>query len=260
MSVASNDISPTATPVSTHSPEQNDTLLEPLRAAISAARRPFCVAGDIPLTSTLTMVILTDDNAAKACAAVAFPPPSAEDLTPLIDACKQASFGRGKEEVLDPNYRQALVLSKDRFGIIPHSAVDPFVQGIIPAIQTSLYPSTDFGGVAQRRVVAQLDKLNVYSKGDFFKGHVDTPRSPDMFGTLLLNLPVKHEGGALVVHAPHGHPEGAEPRKTNWGSETSIGWIAFFSDCLHEVLPVTSGNRSVHLSRSHSIPCSLHNT
>lgn len=174
---------------------------------------------------------------------VRFPPPSSDTLAPLIDACKQASFGRGKEEVLDSDYRQALVLSKDRFGIIPHSAVDPLVQGILPAIQRSLYPSTDFGGVVQRRVVAGLDKLNVYGQGDFFKGHVDTPRSPDMFGTLLLNLPVKHEGGELVVHAPQSHPEASEPRKTNWGSETSIGWIAFFSDCPHEVLPVTSGNR-----------------
>lgn len=157
---------------------------------------------------------------------------------PLIDACKQASFGRGKEEVLDSDYRQALVLSKDRFGIIPHSAIDPLVQGILPAIQKSLYPSNDFGGVAQRRVVAELDKLNVYGQGDFFKGHVDTPRSPDMFGTLLLNLPVKHEGGELVVHAPPGSSRrrGASEdqlgkRDVCWMDRVLLGLSARGSSC-----------------------------
>ncbi len=51
----------------------------------------------------------------------------------------------------------------------------------------------------ETRIVAHLDKLNVYTEGDFFKAHVDTPRSPDMFGTLLIHLPVRHEGGQLVV-------------------------------------------------------------
>jgi hypothetical protein len=45
--------------------------------------------------------------------------------------------------------------------------------------------------------------MNVYGVGDFFKGHVDTPRSNQMLGTSLVNLPVAHEGGQLVVHAPY---------------------------------------------------------
>lgn len=216
--------------------------LEPLRAAIAAAAHPYFVAGELPLTHTITMTVLPE-TPVHAIEAVKFPPTSSEDLEVLLKACTQASFGRGKEDVIDPEYRQALVLPADRFGIIPHSSVDPVVQAIVPAIQQALYPSTEFGGITQRRIVAELDKLNVYGVGDYFKGHVDTPQSGEMFGTLLLNLPVKHVGGQLVVYAPTGRGGENEKYTTTWGNDTSIGWIAFFSDCAHEVLPVTSGNR-----------------
>jgi hypothetical protein len=39
---------------------------------------------------------------------------------------------------------------------------------------------------AAAAVHARLDKLNVYLPGGFFKPHIGTPRSPDMFGTLVL--------------------------------------------------------------------------
>ncbi|KAF8328332.1 uncharacterized protein EI90DRAFT_3064848 [Cantharellus anzutake] len=92
----------------------------------------------------------------------------------------------------------------------------------------------DAGGA---RIIAQLDKLNVYSEGDFFKGHDDTARSSDMFGTLLINFPVKHEGVSFS------DTEKRDEYTTKWGSGTHLEWVAFFSDCEHEVLPVTSGNR-----------------
>lgn len=235
---------PSPAPVTqTPKPTASDGL-GPLRAAIDAAARPYFVVGELPLANTITMTILPD-NPERPIEAVKFPPASPNDLEVLVKACSQASFGRGKEDVIDSEYRQALVLSADRFGIIPQSSVDPVVQAIVPAIQQALYPSTEFGGVSQRRIVAELDKLNVYGVGDFFKGHVDTPRSGEMFGTLLLNLPVKHAGGELVVYAPTGHGKENEKYTTTWGNDTSISWIAFFSDCAHEVLPVTSGNRCV---------------
>ena len=56
----------------------------------------------------------------------------------------------------------------------------------------------------------------------------------------MLCLPVPHTGGAL--HVEHdGHSVQYE-----WGEGASRGevqWAAFFGDCLHEVLPVTSGAR-----------------
>lgn len=85
---------------------------------------------------------------------------------------------------------------------------------------------------------------------------MDTPRAPNMFGTLLINFPVEHVGGQLVVHAPTegkravsvsgGASASFEKFETNWGKVDSLGWVAFFSDCMHEVLPVVSGHLSDH--------------
>jgi hypothetical protein len=62
------------------------------------------------------------------------------------------------------------------------------------------------------------------------------PRSEDRLVTLVVCLPCRHEGGQLVVRH--------QDRTTtfDWSrSRQNIRWAAFFSDCGHEVLEVTSG-------------------
>jgi 2OG-Fe(II) oxygenase superfamily len=67
---------------------------------------------------------------------------------------------------------------------------------------------------------------------------VDTPRAENQFGSLVVCLPCAHTGGELAVrHA------GREV-KFDWsGDSKELQWAAFYSDCEHEVLPVTSGYR-----------------
>ncbi len=74
-----------------------------------------------------------------------------------------------------------------------------------------------------------------------FKAHVDTPRSEQQFGSLVVCLPCSHKGGALVVrHA-------GNMVTHNWSmtddDAPAIHWAAFYSDCEHEVLEVTAGHR-----------------
>lgn len=72
-----------------------------------------------------------------------------------------------------------------------------------------------------------------------FKSHVDTPRSDEQMGSLVVCLPLKHSGGALAVrHA-------GNETLFDWSPQSSsvIQWAAFFSDCEHEVLNVTEGHR-----------------
>lgn len=89
---------------------------------------------------------------------------------------------------------------------------------------------------------AQLYKLNVHQPGDFFKAHLDTPRSGSMVGTLVVCLPRAHTGGQLVVQ----HQDSTA--KYDWGSQLDgstriLHWAFFFSDVRHEILPITSGTR-----------------
>jgi 2OG-Fe(II) oxygenase superfamily len=69
--------------------------------------------------------------------------------------------------------------------------------------------------------------------------HVDTPRSENQFASLVVCLPPAHEGGALVVRHNNRSIE------FDWSGPASdmIQWAAFYSDCEHEVMPLTSGHR-----------------
>ena len=94
-----------------------------------------------------------------------------------------------------------------------------------------------------KNIRAELYKLNVYSTESFFKAHVDTPRSSDMFGSLVVYLPSQFKGGELVTRHK------GRKMKFDWSQEaqqsptSSIKWATFLSDVEHEVLLVTSGHR-----------------
>ncbi|KAJ3810560.1 hypothetical protein F5876DRAFT_76645 [Lentinula aff. lateritia] len=54
--------------------------------------------------------------------------------------------------------------------------------------------------LALRRMIrAEPYMLNVYDEGSFFKPHRDTPRGPNMFGSLVIIFPTTHEGGELIL-------------------------------------------------------------
>jgi hypothetical protein len=115
--------------------------VEILRSALRAARMPFCAAGDIPISQNVPIKLLFKASAQgdrTSMNSVTFPLSKADDINPLLEACKQASFGRGSEEVLDPSYRRALVLPADSFAIAPARAVDPYGLGILARIRQSL--------------------------------------------------------------------------------------------------------------------------
>lgn len=82
-------------------------------------------------------------------------------------------------------------------------------------------------------------KFQIY-KGphDRFKPHVDTPRADTQFASLVVCFPAAHTGGELMVRH-----DGREVM-FDWSEDNQqIQWAAFYSDCEHEVLPVTSGYR-----------------
>jgi hypothetical protein len=231
-------------------------------AALNTAQCPFVSVGSLPLGPSSPIAILVSSGPISEVSTtytpVHFPLKNEAALQPLLDVSKQASFGRGHQDILDPTYRRALVLHSDRFAVAPTGSLDPYALGIVDSIRETLFSTVENAGGSTRRIVAVLDKLNVYAEGDFFKGHVDTPKSPDMFGTLLINLPVPHEGGQLIVRSPEFSGEKASAHMsspndvgasrdqvymTNWGKDTGLEWVAFFSDCEHEVLPVTRGKR-----------------
>ena len=84
---------------------------------------------------------------------VYFPLKDEGDIQPLLKASRQASFGRGDREVLDPSYGSALVLHRERFSVYPHDSLDPHGLGIVTSIAKALLPSS----LLVRKGVAQKD-------------------------------------------------------------------------------------------------------
>ncbi|CAH0057233.1 unnamed protein product [Clonostachys solani] len=157
------------------------------------------------------------------------------NLKHLLAETKPATFGRGGEDVYDESYRKASKLEPQTFS----TNFCPYSAGIIEVISQLLLPDPERTG--QRIIKAELYKLNVYTgPSGHFRSHVDTPRSRSQFGSLVVCLPVKHDGGALEVR----HND--EVMKFDWAStseQSELQWAAFYSDCEHEVFPVQSGHR-----------------
>lgn len=208
----------------------NEKTLELIQTKVedvdSVISDPFCTGGCLNDTVTLFA-----RNETESCS-VDFPvcQHAANAIHKLESFCKPSRFGYGKQSVMDLSYRNALELASPDVT----SSFNPAEHGILPCIQQLLMPSSPW-------IVAKFYKLNIYQVNGHFKSHVDTPR-PGVFGSLVVALPSAFEGGELVVR------HNGKETSFDWANElltkkTSIHWAAFYSNCEHEVLPVTSGIR-----------------
>ncbi|KAJ4303906.1 hypothetical protein N0V88_001506 [Collariella sp. IMI 366227] len=161
------------------------------------------------------------------------------NLQQLVKDMVPATFGLGGQDVYDELYRKAGKLDPTQFS----STFNPYELGIVDAIAQALLPSLRHAKQT-RAVKAELYKLNLYSgPSGKFKAHVDTPRSPAQFGSLVVCLPVSFQGGALEVRHK------GKTLSFDWsnsavnGNEPAIRWAAFYSDCEHEIFEVTDGHR-----------------
>ncbi|KAM3512043.1 hypothetical protein MY11210_004303 [Beauveria gryllotalpidicola] len=160
-------------------------------------------------------------------------------LSALIRDCRPATFGLGGQDVYDESYRKALKMNPDEFC----STFDPYSLGIVDTIAQILLPCY-LDSTTHRAVEARLYKLNVYSgPSGMFKAHVDTPRSPMQFGSLVVCLPVEHQGGQLKVRHKGEETTFDWSMLANHDKTAHIEWAAFYSDCEHEVMEVSGGNR-----------------
>ncbi|KAK4183046.1 putative 2og-fe oxygenase family protein [Podospora australis] len=237
--------------------KQTAELIEELRRTMRESRQDFVFAcgGSVPIQQptsvgkgplTLPPISLRWDpqdpsTPASLCKLVIPGDPNTQqqqqqDVSGLVAEMAPATFGLGGKDVYDEEYRKAVKLDTSQFA----TNFCPYDVGIMDVVTKILVPA-----LGDRTARAELYKLNVYEgPSGHFRAHVDTPRSPAQFGSLVVCLPIAHEGGELEVR----HND--KTISFDWGSaietgkeEPSIHWAAFYSDCEHEVLPVRSGHR-----------------
>ncbi|MCB0105435.1 MAG: 2OG-Fe(II) oxygenase, partial [Caldilineaceae bacterium] len=94
-------------------------------------------------------------------------------------------------------------------------------------------------GLVDCTISAEPYKLLIYEEGSFFTAHRDTEKIPNMFATLVVNLPAAHQGGELIIsHA-------GQSKRYSFADSNLFesSFVAFYADCYHEVKPVTAGYR-----------------
>jgi hypothetical protein len=150
----------------------------------------------------------------------------------LCAVARPAPFGRRGETLHDASVRDTLEIAASQIKIHARSwrrTLEPQ----LAILRRHL-------GVPDRgKLTATLDKMLVYGPGQFFASHQDSERADDMVGSLVVELPSRHEGGGFVV-------EHRGEKKVFRGAARGVldlSLLAFYADCHHEVKPVDSGYR-----------------
>ena len=148
----------------------------------------------------------------------------------LIAVAEQAPYGRGEQTLVDTTVRRTWQINANRVHIHGRRWDE--------TLKTLVKQAADGLGVSGR-VTAELYKLLVYDKGSFFVSHRDTEKVDGMFATLVITLPSLYSGGELLVR----HQDQQERVDLTCTEPSDAAFAAFYADCPHEVLPVTSGCR-----------------
>ena len=153
-------------------------------------------------------------------------PVTAERAGELCRLGKPARFGRGEETLTDRSVRDTWEIPKELVRVEWSSAFATALEMVRDGL--GLPP-----GCA---LTAEFHSMLVYETGQFFAPHQDSEKDDSMVGSLVVSLPSVHTGGALVISH-----QGQSA--TFRGSKSTLSLVAFYSDCRHEVRPVTSGHR-----------------
>ncbi|KAJ3128166.1 hypothetical protein HK098_005066 [Nowakowskiella sp. JEL0407] len=144
----------------------------------------FCVNGQTTLLeSRETKLFVRNPDLEIATALDLSEPLSASSKALFLKAGEIASFGKGNKTVVDPTFPKALAISPSNFS---SSSRD------LKQLSAMLGISSKY------EIQASLTNSTFMRLGDFLT-HLDTPRSENMFGSLVVGLPIAHKGGELKV-------------------------------------------------------------
>jgi len=148
----------------------------------------------------------------------------------LIAVAEQAPYGRGEATLVDTEVRRTWQIDPARVQIGGRHWEQTLADIVVRAT---------VGLGVTGPVVADFYKLLVYDPGSFFVNHRDTEKAAGMFATLILVLPSIYTGGALLVR----HRDREARLELSCPEPSQVAFAAFYADCVHEVLPITSGYR-----------------
>ncbi|KAF6756350.1 hypothetical protein DFP72DRAFT_1044931 [Ephemerocybe angulata] len=161
-------------------------------------------------------------------------PLSERDAKLLISRAAQAPFGKGDQTVIDTDVRDTWEIEPANVSFANPKWKEFIDQTAFKTVWATL-------GVAPYTTMprCELYKLLLYQEGSHFLPHQDTEKANGMFATIVVVLPSAFEGGQL--HVSHGGRSAVIDVAQNSAWNTSI--LAWYTDVMHEVKPITSGYR-----------------
>jgi hypothetical protein len=129
-----------------------------------------------------------------------FPYALSSNQTAIESICSHASItvlGQKGETIIDENVRRSKEILPDKISfqdginLLHHKNCDD----ILELVRQALVPDCN-------KVVAELEKMDIYREKCHLKSHYDPPRGDGYFGKLVLVLPSLHVGGELEVEKP----------------------------------------------------------
>jgi 2OG-Fe(II) oxygenase superfamily len=157
----------------------------------------------------------------------------------LISSSEKAPFGKLDQTLMDTKVRDAWQIHASKITIGGGDTWSTYFSNVVRQSCFHLGISSErFDALG---ISATLDKMLIYEKDGHFLTHRDTEKKPQMFGSLILQLPTGDgfQGGEFIVS----HRGVTETIDLSKNSDNDFQAVAFYADCKHELRPITQGTR-----------------
>eukprot|EP01080_Neovahlkampfia_damariscottae_P001872 gene1872-1013_t len=153
----------------------------------------------------------------------------------LKEFSSKSPFGLKEKTIFDDSIRNSFEIdSKDISISNDFDLTNSNEFEILEIIRKQLAPNS-------KQISAELYKMVLYEKGSHFSVHKDTLRRKNHFATLVLFVPSNYEGGEFILeHNTFKKEFDFSIQKDN---ELKFNWLAFYTDCDHEIKELKNGNR-----------------
>lgn len=110
---------------------------------------------------------------------------------------------------------------------------------ILDGVRNALFPNLPAG----HYLTAVRDKFEIILDGSRLERQAVQTRNDGRAATVIVTLPVKFSGGALIVRDPSTGAQELFTMKTKPGDSNELEWVAFLSNCEYETQVVDTGYR-----------------
>lgn len=129
--------------------------------------------------------------------------------------CHHAPFGKGSRTIVDESVRKTWELNADQFDLL-----SPSWPSVVNRVTKEV--AQELGCSPKTSIKANIYKMLLYVEGAMLKPHKDTEKEPGMLATLVICLPSRFTGCAVVTS--HGKQSKVVERESPTFFHSYVSW------------------------------------